>query len=199
MQANLANLRSAEAERALAEARDVAEALAEARADDLSPRGTRAPRRSGEGPAGWSRTARRSADKGMPRSRSVNDIDTPAEVLPARTAPLPSPQLQPQADTRGAVHPMPHLELPPPGSPTRPHRRASHEDMRGVAVFEFCALEALLMTATAELGRRQGLLSDSINVALDALRRTVTGRAVVAGAPQLDLVSHKLTQASLII
>ena len=48
--------------------------------------------------------------------------------------------------------------------------------------FEFAALEAVLMTASAELSRRQGTLSETLQRALTALRKNVVGTQVRAAA-----------------
>ena len=54
--------------------------------------------------------------------------------------------------------------------------------------FEFHALEAVLLTASTELSRRQAALSDELQRALLALRRNVVGTQVVAGSRQLEAV-----------
>ena len=54
--------------------------------------------------------------------------------------------------------------------------------------FELAALEALLLTACSELLKQQAQLTDRVNRALQALRRTVIGTRVVAGDKQLEQV-----------
>lgn len=68
------------------------------------------------------------------------------------------------------------------GTPPMPTAQAAG------SYFEFCALEAVLMTACSELSRRQAALTETLQRALLALRRNVTGARVVAGARQLDNV-----------
>ena len=59
---------------------------------------------------------------------------------------------------------------------------------QGPQCYEFCAMEAVLLTASTELSRRQASLSEALQKALSALRRNVVGTQVVAGARQLEQV-----------
>ena len=54
--------------------------------------------------------------------------------------------------------------------------------------FEFLALEAVLMTVCGDLSQRQTALTEAVQRALLALRRSVTGTQVAASARQLDHV-----------
>ena len=54
--------------------------------------------------------------------------------------------------------------------------------------FEFIALEAVLLTVCGDLSQRQSALTEAVQRALLALRRSVTGTQVAASARQLDHV-----------
>ena len=126
---------------------------------------------------------------GMPRSHSAGSLPT----LPTRPGSLPtlmSPPLGARLDAKaavanhlGVVGTLGGLAVGGPAHPLHPIRETPDGP-----TYEFCALEAVLMTASAELSRRQTSLSETLQKALTALRRNVVGTQVVAGARQLDHV-----------
>ena len=86
----------------------------------------------------------------------------------------------------------------PSGEPVWPEDGAS--GAANDVPFELAALEALLMTACAELLKEQTHLTERVNRALQALRRTVIGTRVVAGDVQLEHVrelKHEVREALL--
>ena len=97
--------------------------------------------------------------------------------------------------TEGSVRQMrrtqSHGSLPAlqwPSSSEKAAAAAAAAASTGGPAFEFCAVEAVLMTASAELSRRQRELTESLQRALHALRRNVVGATSSAGARQLDRV-----------
>ena len=126
----------------------------------------------------------------MPRSSSNPELtseEMTSEVLRARSAHdeekmhLPVSLLGTDTDaTTDAIPANDHNEI----------SVAVAEKVAGAAAstFEFCALEALLMTVCAELSRRQSALTETVQQALLALRRNVTGTRVVADDKQLESV-----------
>ena len=126
----------------------------------------------------------------MPRSSSNPELtseEMTSEVLRARSAHdeekmhLPVSLLGTDNDaTTDAIPANDHNEI----------SVAVAEKVAGAAAstFEFCALEALLMTVCAELSRRQSALTETVQQALLALRRNVTGTRVVADDKQLESV-----------
>ena len=119
-------------------------------------------------------------------SAPLHSSELEENSLPSPSKPLPLKRSNSEPELSTLLHKSSSLHRGDEGASSSLASLA--EGKETVSSFEFLALEAVLMTVCGDLSQRQSALTEAVQRALLALRRSVTGTQVAASARQLDHV-----------